>query len=281
MVSPTLNVFDDIAAKTAPEIALPAPRDRRGRSRKDYAHCEPWFADLAALPAGHPHRERLRERLILEFLPVADTIAHRFRGRGQARADLVQVARVGLVNAVDRFIPGQVPFLGYAVPTMMGEVRRFFRDTSWATHVPRGMKDVRDRIVKAATELSSTLGRAPKPTELAERLGLDVETVREGLLAASCYQTSSLDQPVHDSDRADAVGGLDPRLELIDDRHTVIPALATLPERERTIIRMRFFDELTQSQIALRLGISQMHVSRLLAKTLRELRDHVGSAPRS
>ncbi len=256
MVSTTLGFIDDTAAEVSPEIHLPVPQDRRGHTRNDYTYCEPLFTELAALPEGHRDRERFREQVILEFLPVADKIAHRFRGRGQARADLVQVARVGLVKAVDRFVPGQVPFLGYAVPTMLGEVRRFFRDTGWAVHVPRRMKNVRDRITKAATELSSTLCRAPKPTELAERLGLDVQTVREGLLAASCYQTLFLDQPVNDGDSdvppADAVGELDPRLELIEDRHTVITLLATLPERERVIIKMRFFDELTQSQIALR-----------------------------
>ncbi|WP_037316977.1 SigB/SigF/SigG family RNA polymerase sigma factor [Amycolatopsis orientalis] len=259
---------------------LPAPADRRnGRPRRsdDYSHCRPLFAELSALPAGHPERRRLRERLILELLPIAEHIAVRFSGRGQPREDLVQVARVGLMKAVDRFDPAQGgDFLAYAVPTVMGEVRRFFRDTGWAVHVPRGMQELRTRLSRGTTELTQVLGRAPTPRELAGHLDLDVDTVREGLLAANSYQTSSLDRPVNDGEGSlplsDVVGELDDRFELIEDRHTVVPLLKRLPERERAIVTMRFFDGLTQSQIAERIGISQMHVSRLLTKILHDLR---------
>ncbi|WET77958.1 SigB/SigF/SigG family RNA polymerase sigma factor [Amycolatopsis sp. QT-25] len=261
------------------EEGLSAPRERRsGRARKDdYSHCRPLFDELAALPDGHPDRLRLRERLILELLPIAEHIAVRFSGRGQPREDLVQVARIGLMKAVDRFDPGVGgDFLAFAVPTVMGEVRRFFRDTGWAVHVPRGMQELRSRLSRATTELTQTVGRAPTPTELAAHLDLDVDTVREGLLAANSYQTSSLDRPVNDGEGslalADVVGELDSRFEHIEDRNTVVPLLEKLPERERAILAMRFFDGLTQSQIAERIGISQMHVSRLLTKTLQELR---------
>ncbi len=256
---------------------VPSPRAGRTRRSDDYSHCRPLFDELVALPADHPDRRHLRERLILGLLPIAEHIAVRFSGRGQPREDLIQVARIGLMKAVDRFDPGQgVDFVAYAVPTVMGEVRRFFRDTGWAVHVPRGMQELRARLSRGTTELTQVLGRAPTPSELADHLDMDVDTVREGLLAANSYQTSSLDRPVNDGEGsaplADVVGELDARFELIEDRHTVVPLLNRLPERERAIVTMRFFDGLTQSQIAERVGLSQMHVSRLLTKILHDLR---------
>ncbi|GAB3712380.1 SigB/SigF/SigG family RNA polymerase sigma factor [Amycolatopsis oliviviridis] len=250
------------------------------RRSGDYSHCRPLFEEMAALPVGHPEHRRLREHLILELLPIAEHIAVRFSGRGQPREDLIQVARVGLLKAVDRFDPGQGgDFLAYAVPTVMGEVRRYFRDAGWAVHVPRGMQELRTRLSRATTELTQLLGRAPTPTELAGHLDVDVETVREGLLAANSYQTSSLDKPVNEGSLplSDVVGELDSRFEHIEDRHTVVPLLERLPERDRAIIVMRFFDGLTQSQIAARLGISQMHVSRLLTKILQDLRGRLNA----
>lgn len=259
------------------QVVVPAPRGGRARRSDDYSHCRPLFDELAALPVGHPDRGHLRERLILELLPIAEHIAVRFSGRGQPREDLIQVARIGLMKAVDRFDPGQgADFVAYAVPTVMGEVRRFFRDTAWAVHVPRGMQELRARLSRGTTELTQILGRAPTPRELAGHLDVDVDLVREGLLAANSYQTSSLDRPVNDGEGsaplADVVGELDARFERIEDRHTVLPLLKRLPERERAIVTMRFFDGLTQSQIAERVGLSQMHVSRLLTKILHDLR---------
>ncbi|WP_409490366.1 SigB/SigF/SigG family RNA polymerase sigma factor [Amycolatopsis sp. cmx-11-12] len=256
---------------------MPAPRGGRTRRTDDYSHCRPLFDELAALPADHPDRRPVRERLILELLPIAEHIAVRFSGRGQPREDLIQVARIGLIKAVDRFDPGQgADFVAYAVPTVMGEVRRFFRDTGWAVHVPRGMQELRARLSRGTTELTQILGRAPTPSELAGHLDVAVDTVREGLLAANSYQTSSLDRSVNDGEGsaplADVVGELDARFERIEDRHTVVPLLKRLPERERAIVTMRFFDGLTQSQIAERVGLSQMHVSRLLTKILHDLR---------
>lgn len=255
-------------------------RVRRTRKNDDYSHCTPLLAELAALPAGHPGRERLRERLIVEFLPLAEHIAMRFGGRGQPHDDLVQVARIGLLKAVDRFDAARGgEFLSFAVPTIMGEVRRFFRDSGWAIHVPRGLQEIRGRLARGTTELAQTLGRAPTPSELAGHLGVDVETVREGLLAANCYETTSLDRPVNAGEGtmtvADSVGELDGRIALVDDHETVAPLLRRLPERERAIVMMRFFDGLSQSQIAARVGVSQMQISRLLTKILRELREQV------
>ncbi|MFC3453022.1 SigB/SigF/SigG family RNA polymerase sigma factor [Amycolatopsis speibonae] len=266
----------------APSLLENRPSTRTRRRSDEYSHCRPLFEEMAALPGGHPEHERLRERLILELLPIAEHIAVRFGGRGQPKEDLIQVARIGLMKAVDRFDPWQGgDFLAYAVPTVMGEVRRFFRDTGWAVHVPRGMQELRTRLSRGTTELTQLLGRAPTPSELAGHLDVDVDTVREGLLAANSYQTSSLDKPVNEGEGtlplSDVVGELDSRFELIEDRHTVVPLLEGLPERDRAIIVMRFFDGLTQSQIAARLGISQMHVSRLLAKILQDLRSRLNA----
>ncbi|MEV6909103.1 SigB/SigF/SigG family RNA polymerase sigma factor [Amycolatopsis sp. NPDC051071] len=241
------------------------------------------FAQLAALPADHPCRRGLRERLILELLPLAEHIALRYLGRGQAKDDLVQAARVGLVKAVDRFDPGRGgDFLSFAVPTVMGEVRRFFRDTGWAVHVPRGMQELSFRLRQGTTELGQVLGRAPTPGELAGHLGDDVETIREGLLAANSYRTASLDRPAAKGDEttvlADVIGEVDARLDLIEDHQTVAHLLCRLPERERAIVKLRFFEGLTQAQIAARIGISQMHVSRLLTKVLGELREQLRRA---
>jgi RNA polymerase sigma-B factor len=268
---------------TTDDIRLPSPREHRGtRKSDDYSHCRPLFDELVALPAGHPDRERLRERLILEHLSLAENIATRFGGRGQPRDDLVQVARIGLVKAVDRFDPAHgTDFLSFAVPTVMGEVRRFFRDTGWAMRVPRALKELRGRISRGTTELAQVLGRAPTPTELAAHLGIDVETVREGLHAANCYETSSLDRPSNDGDGtsplADSMGEPDARMELVEDHETLAPLLRRLPERERAIVVMRFFDGMTQSQIAARIGVSQMQVSRLLTRILADLRDQLGN----
>ncbi len=274
------SLMADLDQSTSRDEVSPSPRDHKARRSDDYSHCRPLFDEMAALPLDHPERRRLRERLILEYLPVAEHIAVRFSGRGQPREDLVQVAGIGLMKAVDRFDPGMGgEFLAFAVPTVMGEVRRFFRDTGWAVHVPRGMQELRTRLSRGTTELTQTLGRAPTPTELAGHLDVDVDTVREGLLAANSYQTSSLDKPVNDGEGsaplADVVGELDSRFELIEDRHTVVPLLKRLPDRDRAIVTMRFFDGLTQSQIAERLGISQMHVSRLLTKILQDLRGRI------
>ncbi len=246
----------------AGESVVPTQR-RRARDGAGYAHCRPLFEQLAALPADHPRRQGLRECLILELLPLADHVALRFLGRGQATEDLVQVARVGLVEAVDRFDPGRGgDFLSFAVPTVMGEVRRFFRDTGWAVHVPRRMQELSFRLKQGTMELAGVLGRAPTPSELAGHLGIDVETIHEGLLAANSYQASSLDRPAANgkdtTDLADVMGEVDSRLELVEDHHAVAPLLHRLPEREREIVKMRFFEGMTQSQIAARIGVSQM-----------------------
>jgi RNA polymerase sigma-B factor len=241
----------------------------------DYAHLAPLFVEFAALPPGHPERVALRNKLVTGYLPVVQHIARRFGGRGEPVDDLEQAGTVGLLNAVDRFEPGRgIDFLSYAVPTITGEVRRHFRDRTWSMRVPRRLKDLQSSINGAVGPLSQELGRAPRPSEIAARLGIATEEVVEGLDAQQAYRSTSLDELVSGADTAltDTLGVADAELDKVDYRQTLAPLLDELPERERTILVLRFFGNMTQTQIADRVGISQMHVSRLLAQTLAQLR---------
>ncbi|MDT7803157.1 MAG: polymerase sigma-B factor [Actinomycetota bacterium] len=254
---------------------MPAPR-RSG----DYAHCIPLFEERTKLDLEDFRGSALRDRLITEHLSLAEHIARRFSGRGEPFEDLLQVARTGLIHAVDRFDPGKgSDFLSFAVPTMMGEVRRYFRDTAWSMRVPRGLKDLQKKLADARNTLAHDLGRSPTPSELATHLDLAVDTVREALLAAEAYRPASLDTPARgDNDSAavaDRIADDSSEYTKSDDRLMVKGALAKLPPREREIVKMRFVDELTQRQIAEKIGVSQMQVSRLLAKSIEQLRNHV------
>jgi RNA polymerase sigma-B factor len=244
--------------------------------RDDYRELIPLFHQLAAPATAEPERRRIRELLVTGHLPVAEHIARKFRNRGQADEDLRQVARIGLINAVDRFDPNRgTDFLSFAVPTITGEVRRYFRDATWAVRVPRRLKELHAAISAASAQLSQELGRSPRPKEIAAALSMPVEEVYEGLQAGFGYHTDSLDNSTDDdghSPAASRLGEVDSALELVEDREALIPALATLPEREATIVVLRFFGNLTQTQIADRIGISQMHVSRLLSASLAQLR---------
>lgn len=237
------------------------------------------FRELATFDADSPNFQRHRDTIVERCLPLADHIARRFEGRGEPRDDLVQVARVGLVNAVVRFdVETGSDFVSFAVPTIMGEVRRHFRDNSWSVKVPRRLKELHLRLGAATAELSQRLGRAPTATELAAELEMDRAEVVEGLVAGSSYNTLSIDSGSEDDDAraiADTLGDMDAGLDRIEDRESLRPLLEALPERERTVLVLRFFDSMTQTQIAERVGISQMHVSRLLAKSLARLRDQL------
>ncbi|MGV9800833.1 SigB/SigF/SigG family RNA polymerase sigma factor [Mycobacterium sp. NPDC003449] len=238
------------------------------------------FRVLGELDDDSPACADQRERIVSRCLPLADHIARRFEGRGEPREDLVQVARVGLVNAVNRFdLETGSDFVSFAVPTIMGEVRRHFRDNSWSVKVPRRLKELHLRLASATAELSQRMGRAPTASELADELGIDRQEVVEGLIAGSSYNTLSIDSGSGSDEEApaivDSLGDVDTALERIEDRETLRPLLDALPERERTLLLLRFFESLTQTQIAERVGISQMHVSRLLAKSLARLRDQL------
>lgn len=239
------------------------------------------FRELQGITPDTPQFQRQRDRIVERCLPLADHIARRFDGRGEPRDDLVQVARVGLVNAVIRFdVDAGSDFVSFAVPTIMGEVRRHFRDNSWSVKVPRRLKELHLRLGSATAELSQRLGRAPTASELAEELGMDRDEVVEGLVAGSSYNTLSIDSGGNSGNEdapaiADTLGDVDLGLDQIENREALRPLLAALPERERMVLLLRFFENLTQTQIAERVGISQMHVSRLLAKSLTRLRDQL------
>ncbi|PVZ08264.1 RNA polymerase sigma-28 (SigD/FliA/WhiG) subunit [Actinomycetospora cinnamomea] len=256
---------------------------RRSSSRGEYDHLMPKLAEHAAHEVGSPERQRLRDELVRGHLPVAQHIARRFSRRGEPEEDLEQVATLGLINAVDRYDPARgTDFLSYAVPTITGEVRRHFRDQAWSMRVPRRLKDLNVTLSSAMSQMSQTLGRAPNAAELAEHLGIAKEEVLEALEASNAYRSGSLDEMlVDDPDSgtvSDLLGEADAALEQVEYQQSLAPLLEKLPQRERTIIMLRFFKNMTQSQIAERVGISQMHVSRLLAKTLAQLRDGLGDA---
>ena len=205
-------------------------------------------------------------------------LARRFRNRGEPLEDLVQVATIGLIKSVDRFdLERGVEFSTYATPTIVGEIKRHFRDKGWAIRVPRRLQELKLTLTKATAELSQKLGRSPTVSELAQHIGLTDEEILEGLESANAYSAVSLDAPDSgDEDSpavADSLGQLDEALEGVEYRESLKPLLEKLPAREKKILMLRFFGNMTQSQIASELGISQMHVSRLLARTLAQLRE--------
>jgi RNA polymerase sigma-B factor len=230
-----------------------------------------------AMAAGDPGRATARDGLVALHMPLVEHLARRFRNRGEPYDDLVQVATIGLIKAIDRFDSDRgVEFSTYATPTILGEIKRYFRDKGWAIRVPRRLQELRLSLTAATAELTQELGRAPTVAELSERLGLSPDLVIEGLESANAYNTLSLDAP--DQNEADAttvldgLGGEDEALESVEYRESLKPLLAQLDTREKRILTLRFFRGMTQSQIADEIGISQMHVSRLLARTLTELR---------
>jgi RNA polymerase sigma-B factor len=224
------------------------------------------------------HDVRARDALIERFLPLARKLARRYSGNNEPYDDLVQVASLGLVKAVERFDPGRgFAFTSFAVPTIVGELKRYFRDSAWALHVDRSAQELARRIADARREVSRQRGRSPTVGELAEYLECSEEEVLDGLMTGEAFDTVSLDAPQgggEDTDnRLDALGGEDGRLDLVDDQATVFAAAQRLPERERRILYLRFGEDLTQAEIARRVGVSQMQVSRLLRKSVQRLRD--------
>lgn len=244
-----------------------------------YDELAPLFVELAGVSKQDARYEELRDTLVTEHLPVAEHIARRFSHRGESQEDLTQVATLGLINAVDRFDPERgVDFLSYAVPTIMGEVRRHFRDTGWAVRMPRRLQELHLSVSSAISSQSQELGRAPTPSELAAHIGISKDDVYKGLEAGNAYRSASLDELLTDTDEiplGDAIGERDSELAEVENREAIRPLLDELDERERRILLMRFFRSMTQTQIAEQIGISQMHVSRLLARTLSWLRNRL------
>lgn len=245
------------------------------------------FARLISLPEG-PEREALRQELIRQWLPMAERLAGRFRNRGEAIEDLRQVAALGLVKAVDRYDPQRgAAFESFAVPTITGELKRHFRDHMWTLHVPRRVQDLRGRVRAARQELAQTAGGdSPSVAELAAHTGMTEDEVKAGLEALDSYSALSLDAELRGAQDGfslgDSLGAPDPALDVVVDREAVKPGLRRLPPRERQILYMRFFGDMTQSRIAEDLGISQMHVSRLISRCCTRLRDQAlrDQAPR-
>ncbi|MFG2374668.1 RNA polymerase sigma factor SigF [Streptomyces sp. NPDC048504] len=238
------------------------------------------FRTLAALPPG-PQRDTVRERIVEAWLPMADRLAGRFRNRGESTEDLRQVAALGLVKAVDRYDPERGnAFESYAVPTITGEIKRHFRDHMWTLHVPRRVQDLRNRVRVAGQELAQTVpGRGPTVAEIAAHACLSEEEVWVGLEALESFSALSLDAVAPGGSDgyslSDVLGTADPALDVVVDREAVKPRLAALPQRDREILYLRFFGDMTQSRIAERFGISQMHVSRLIRRCCLRIRQQV------
>jgi RNA polymerase sigma-B factor len=235
------------------------------------------IARLTELPEGDPARAAARDELVTMHLPLVRHLAWRYRDRGESVDDLVQVGTMGLIKAVDRFDPDRgFEFSTYATPTILGEIKRHFRDRTWAVRVPRRLQDLQRQVTARSDELTRTLHRAPTVRELAESLGVGEDEVLDALEARHAYAMSSLDAEPEDEESgplAARMGTDEPAFEMIEDRESLRPLLDALPERERQIIMLRFFRNMSQTQIAEELGISQMHVSRLLARTLAQLRE--------
>ncbi|MEU8435921.1 SigB/SigF/SigG family RNA polymerase sigma factor [Streptomyces sp. NPDC029216] len=235
------------------------------------------FRRLDVLEEGTPEYAYVRNTLVELNLSLVKYAARRFRGRSEPFEDIVQVGTIGLIKAINRYDVGRgVEFTTFALPTVTGEIKRFFRDTSWAVKVPRRLQELRLNLAKTSDELEQDLGRSATDAELADRLGLTEAELAEGRRAAQVYASRSLDAPAQeDADSGSAqrpLGEEEPVYERIDCLESLKPLLAELPERDREILSLRFGQELTQSQIGERLGISQMHVSRLLTRTLTTLR---------
>jgi RNA polymerase sigma-B factor len=255
----------------------PASRATARRAHDDAPETAAAFVRLAELGDG-PERDALREELTRAWLPMAHRIAGRFRNRGESLEDLRQVAALGLLKAIDRYEPDRGAFESYAVPTVTGEIKRHFRDRMWALRVPRRVQELRNKVRVARRELAQTPGRSGPATvaEVAERTGLTEEEVNVGTEALESFTALSLDAEMSSGDDgyslADTLGSSDPSYDVVVDREAAKEGLRQLPERERAILYMRFFEDMTQSRIADHLGMSQMHVSRLISRSCARVR---------
>ncbi|MFI1809424.1 SigB/SigF/SigG family RNA polymerase sigma factor [Streptomyces sp. NPDC020422] len=274
-VAKVTTTYEESAGSGLPLIETPsevAPRDARALSML-------FLRALAEREEGTEEYQYARNTLIEMNGSLVRYAAGRFKTRSDEREDIVQVGTIGLIKAIDRFdLSREVEFSTFAVPYIVGEIKRFFRDSTWAVHVPRRLQEARVELAKANEELGSRLGRSPRVAELAEAMRVSEDEVVEAQIASNGYHSASLDAVVdgEDSDAdaslADFLGEEDPALELFEDFHTLAPLMELLDDRERLLLHLRFVEELTQAEIGRRVGVSQMHVSRLLARSLARLR---------
>jgi RNA polymerase sigma-B factor len=242
------------------------------------------FAELTGRRVSETRRAEIRDDLVRLHLPLVEHLTRRFLNRGEPYDDLLQVGTIGLIKAIDKFdLERGVEFSTYATPTIVGEIKRHFRDKGWAIRVPRRLQELRISISAATADLTQSLGRSPTISEIAARVGVVEEEVLEGLESANAYSTLSLDATESTEDSAlsmlDALGEDDEALEGVENRESIRPLLQQLHPREKHILALRFFRGMTQSQIATEIGVSQMHVSRLLNRTLQQLRDSLADDP--
>jgi RNA polymerase sigma-B factor len=270
--------IDDRSDGSRPQGGGPAyPSSGRGAARA--------LEDRRLLLRYHSEGEvAAREQLVERFLPLARQLARRYQHGGEQLDDLVQVASLGLLKAIDRFDPGrETAFSSFAVPTVLGELKRHFRDKGWAVRVPRDLQELAVKVERVSEEMSRELGRAPTTAEIAERVGATDEQVLEAREAAGAYRAVSLDRPRTDDDEdgvsyAEAVGAEDPGYDLAESSATIERLMRVLSEREREVLRLRFEEDLTQVEIGNHVGVSQMHVSRLIRQSIARLREEAERA---
>ncbi|MBQ0826914.1 RNA polymerase sigma factor SigF [Streptomyces tagetis] len=282
VIRPSAQVVEKTTGSTTGEGSLPGVEDPRAVAPHDARHLSrPFFQRLAALEEGTHEYQYARNTLIEMNMSLVRFAAGRFRGRGDDMEDIVQTGMIGLIKAIDRFeLSREVEFTSFALPYIVGEIKRFFRDTTWAVHVPRRLQELRVELAKAREELSSRLDREPTVAELATLMNIGEKEVVEGQIASNGYNSSSLDAALTgdgpengESVLADFIGVEEQGLRLVEDFHSLAPLMAELSERDRQILHMRFVDEATQAEIGERLGCSQMHVSRLIKRIITRLRE--------
>jgi RNA polymerase sigma-B factor len=268
------SIDDTNRSRESGDSEYPPSEDRAARAQEDRRLLARYHA------SGDP---AAREQLVQRFLPLARQLARRYQRGGEQLDDLVQVASLGLLKAIDRFDPArETAFSSFAVPTILGELKRHFRDKGWSVRVPRDLQEMAVKVDRIADEMSREIGRAPTPGEIAERTGTSLEQVLEAREASAAYRAVSLDRPRSEDDEegdsyADAFGAEDPGFRIAEDSATVDRLMRVLTEREREVLRLRFEEDLTQSEIGQRVGVSQMHVSRLIRQSIARLRDEANS----
>jgi RNA polymerase sigma-B factor len=264
------SISDRNKGRQGGEPAYPPSEERAARAQEDRRLLTRYHT------GGDP---AAREQLVERFLPLARQLARRYQRGGEQLDDLVQVASLGLLKAIDRFDPArETAFSSFAVPTILGELKRHFRDKGWSVRVPRDLQELAVRVDRVGDQMARELGRAPTPDEIAESIGASTEQVLEAREAAAAYRAVSLDRPRDEDEEgdggiADSVGAEDPGYRLAEDAATVERLMRVLTEREREVLRLRFEEDLTQSEIGARVGVSQMHVSRLIRQAVARLRE--------